>query len=267
MVGRTRLPCARYQPATPAATAKRQCSSSSGPPSTPPTQAPPKPRKTSLFSMYTTLLEARPLSTKAVTSGVIAFAGDITCQLLAMEVAKREEQALTEEADESETDNDHHLLDGGLSPPSDVASEIDWGRTTRFALVGAVVVAPALHVWYGVLLRWLPGNAPTTVVKRVALDQLLFAPAFLAAFLSTVMLLDGNAAKIENKLRADYTATVVGNWGYWIPAQLINFRFVAPVYQVLYANFVGFFWNIYLSYQSNKKVVKDSPSDGAGVSR
>lgn len=27
--------------------------------------------------------------------------------------------------------------------------------------------------------------------------------------------------------------------------------------QVLYANFVGFFWNIYLSYQSNKAVLKD----------
>lgn len=38
--------------------------------------------------------------------------------------------------------------------------------------------------------------------------------------------------QIENKLRADYTTTVVSNWGYWIPAQVINFRFVAPVYQV-----------------------------------
>lgn len=134
-----------------------------------------------------------------------------------MEVAKREEQALTEEADESETDNDHHLLDGGLSPPSDVASEIDWGRTARFALVGAVVVAPALHVWYGVLLRWLPGNAPTTVVKRVALDQLLFAPAFLAAFLSTVMLLDGNAAKVCVCLCVKEQENVVGGCGWCHP--------------------------------------------------
>lgn len=40
------------------------------------------------------------------------------------------------------------------------------------------------------------------------------------------------APQIDRKLRADYTTTVVSNWGYWIPAQVINFRFVAPVYQV-----------------------------------
>lgn len=113
-----------------------------------------------------------------------------------MEVTRREEeQASTEEADESEVDTDH-LLDGGPIRKRGFASEIDWGRTVRFTFVGAAVVAPALHLWYGVLLRWLPGTAPTTVVKRVALDQLLFAPVFLAGFLSTVMLLDGNAAKV-----------------------------------------------------------------------
>ncbi|CAM9788893.1 unnamed protein product [Ectocarpus sp. 12 AP-2014] len=203
--------------------------------------------------MYNSLLESRPLTTKAVTSGAIAFAGDVSCQLLALEVAKREEeQSSAQDVDEHE--QHEPFGDGGARS---VASEIDWGRTLRFTLVGAAVVAPALHAWYGFLIRRLPGTAPATVVKRVALDQLLFAPGFLAVFLSTVMLLDGNAAKIDRKLRADYPTTVVSNWGYWIPAQVINFRFVAPVYQVLYANFVGFFWNIYLSYQSNKVVLKD----------
>lgn len=122
-----------------------------------------------------------------------------------MEVARREEeQDATEEADENEPDNDHHLFDDGLVRPSDVASEIDWGRTARFTLVGAAVLAPSLHLWYGVLLRWLPGKAPTTVVKRVALDQLLFAPVFLAGFLSTIMLLDGNAAKVCVRVSGSY---------------------------------------------------------------
>lgn len=38
--------------------------------------------------------------------------------------------------------------------------------------------------------------------------------------------------QIAPKLRADYTVTVASNWEYWIPAQIINFRYVAPVYQV-----------------------------------
>lgn len=124
-----------------------------------------------------------------------AFAGDLTCQMLAIQVARREEeQTPLEGADENDHNSDQ-LLDG--LGTGDVASEIDWGRTVRFTFVGAAVLAPALHVWYGFLIRALPGTAPATVVKRVALDQLLFAPVFLAGFLSTVMLLDGKAAKVR----------------------------------------------------------------------
>ncbi|CAM9852547.1 unnamed protein product, partial [Hapterophycus canaliculatus] len=213
---------------------------------------------------YTALLESRPLATKAVTSGIIAFAGDITCQLLAIEVARREEEQsprLLDELEDDDDDDDEEELLGGPGASRDgsggVVSEIDWGRTLRFTFVGAAFLAPALHTWYGFLIRTLPGTAPATVVKRVALDQLVFTPVFLAGFLSTLMVLDGNAAKVEQKLRADYTTTVVSNWGYWIPAQVINFRFVPPAYQVLFANFVGFFWNIYLSYQANKAIIKD----------
>eukprot|EP00752_Nemacystus_decipiens_P009188 g8208.t2 len=258
LVGRTRLSRARHRPTNGAATARRHSSSSSGAP-------PPRAKRASLFAAYNSLLESRPLTTKAVSSGAIAFAGDVTCQMLAIEVARREEeQSPPETADEHDIASGSRRILNDLGA-GDVASEIDWGRTLRFTFVGAAVLAPSLHLWYGFLIRRLPGTAPATVVKRVALDQLLFAPVFLAGFLSTVMLLDGKAAKIEHKLRADYTTTVVSNWGYWIPAQVVNFRFVAPVYQVLYANFVGFFWNIYLSYQSNKKVLKDSTPDGLGV--
>lgn len=38
--------------------------------------------------------------------------------------------------------------------------------------------------------------------------------------------------QIVPKLESDYLATLVSNWAYWIPAQLVNFRFVAPAYQV-----------------------------------
>lgn len=116
--------------------------------------------------------------------------------MLAMEVARREDEQTPTKSAEHDSDN-HQLLD--VLGASGVASEIDWGRTLRFTLVGAAVLAPSLHVWYGFLIRTLPGTAPATVVKRVALDQLLFAPVFLAGFLSTVMLLDGKAAKVRTQ--------------------------------------------------------------------
>jgi hypothetical protein len=39
-------------------------------------------------------------------------------------------------------------------------------------------------------------------------------------------------AQIRRKLEADYWDTLVGNWYLWVPAQLINFRFVPNKYQV-----------------------------------
>lgn len=85
-----------------------------------------------------------------------------------------------------------------IAPPSKV--ELDWGRCARFTFLGTTLLAPALHYWYGFLLRRLPGTAVSTVVVRVSLDQLVFAPAYVAVFLSSVMILEGNAAKVRKKL-------------------------------------------------------------------
>jgi len=83
LVGRTRLSCARQRHAPAAKAARRHCSSSSAaqatrPPRPPPSGAPPpkQPRKASLFSGYSALLESRPLATKAATSAAIGERGD-----------------------------------------------------------------------------------------------------------------------------------------------------------------------------------------------
>jgi len=66
------------------------------------------------------------------------------------------------------------------------------------------------------------------------------------------MILDGDFNKIPAKLKADWFPTVVANYAVWVPCQFVNFRFVPPHLQVLWANCVGFFWNIYLSYTCYK---------------
>lgn len=97
---------------------------------------------------------------------------------------------------EDDDDEEAGGIRAGRSKMARIAPEIDWGRAARFTLVGAAYLAPVLHTWYGFLTRRFPGTAASAVVKRVALDQLVFAPVFLASFLSIVMLLDGNAAKV-----------------------------------------------------------------------
>ena len=60
--------------------------------------------------------------------------------------------------------------------------------------------------------------------------------------------------QIIAKLRQDWIEVVKANYAVWVPAQYINFSRVPPQFQVLFANTIGLFWNIYLSLMSHKKV-------------
>ena len=168
-----------------------------------------------------------------------AFAGDITCQLIAIEVARREggeEESTTRGGGGNEQHEGDDFLDDLETSDAAAAaaeSEIDWGRTARFTFVGATVLAPALHFWYGFLIRTLPGTAPATVVKRVLLDQLVFAPVFLAGFLSTIMVLDGNAAKVM--------FCACSRW-YGTPSPIHRQRNTEFYRHVVYFCWLGFGW-------------------------
>lgn len=59
------------------------------------------------------------------------------------------------------------------------------------------------------------------------------------------------------KLKNDWLSTYSANISVWIPAQAINFGYVRPMYQVLFANAVGLGWNSILSYKTYKKVSQD----------
>ncbi|RLN64017.1 hypothetical protein BBJ29_005348 [Phytophthora kernoviae] len=135
-------------------------------------------------------------------------------------------------------------------------AEIDTKRTAIFTLLGGVLVSPVLHVWYGFLGSRVAGVSTLAVAKRLALDQLGFAPTFLCVFLSSLLTLEGEAKSIPDKLRADWWPAMKANWGVWVPAQILNFRFVPGSMQVLFSNVVGLAWNTYLSYISHLEVPK-----------
>ena len=144
-------------------------------------------------------------------------------------------------------------------------------------------------------MRYFPGTAPAAVMTRLALDQFLFAPLFVTTVLTTVTVMDGKPKEVGSKLEQDLFPTIRANWALWIPAQFINFRLVParkcprPVcaflivarharpltvvralcwetgYQVLWANMVGFVWNIYLSFVSFKSIEAPSAPKNASA--
>ncbi|TMW58708.1 hypothetical protein Poli38472_010267 [Pythium oligandrum] len=175
----------------------------------------------SAWTSYSRLLETKPVTTKVVTACTIAGLGDVTCQFI------------IEKSD-----------------------KLDVKRTAIFTFLGGVVVAPILHVWYRFMSTTIPGLGTQAVLKRLAMDQLGFAPTFLPIFFTMLLTLEGVPETIPEKVRTEWWPTTKANWVVWVPAQLINFRFVPGNLQVLFANFVGFFWNSYLSYVSHATTPK-----------
>jgi protein Mpv17 len=180
----------------------------------------------SLWERYNNQLHVNPIPTKCITAALIAFVADIVCQTYFPSDEKLKEK-----------------------PPLE---RIDWQRNFNFTLLNAVGIPPLTHYWYGYLSTRIVGDTFAAALRRVFFDQALFAPFLIGSLFSSNMALKGEVDGIPDKLRNDLPGTMLSNYIVWIPAQILNFRYVPPQLRVLWANFVGFFWNIYLSSAANK---------------
>eukprot|EP00949_MAST-11_sp_MAST-11-sp1_P004754 g4754.t1 len=181
-----------------------------------------------LLDAYLELLESKPLLTKSVTSMFIVGSGDMLCQ---------------------------GLLEDG---PFDVK------RLCVFTFLGGALIGPALHLWYGTLNRIIPQQTTAGALKRLALDQFVFAGPFIATFMSSALTLNGRPEQIPAQLKKEWFPALVTNWQLWFPANFINFRLIAPRFQVLFANVVALGWNSYLSLVSNREASNVGTDDEEG---
>ncbi|CAG9771996.1 unnamed protein product [Ceutorhynchus assimilis] len=126
-------------------------------------------------------------------------------------------------------------------------------RTAKFMLLGTVFVGPSLSLWYRTLARKFGTQSSSiTTLKKVACDQLIFAPSFLVVFVTNLNLMNGKSfSHIKKELEANYTDIVVANWKLWPAVQLVNFYLVPLNYQVLLVQGVAIVWNTYLSWKTH----------------
>ncbi|CAM9643416.1 unnamed protein product, partial [Hapterophycus canaliculatus] len=140
-------------------------------------------------------------------------------------------------------------------------------------VLGAVWIAPVVHYWFDALdatvkeKKQVAGGPPPSfatnmvrALKMVTLDQTIGAPVvnagfmFLFAFATALTTGSGAVAagkKAGSMLRSNIVGTMIVCWKLWPVANLINFAFVPAKLRVLFMNFVGLGWNIYLSAAVN----------------
>lgn len=169
---------------------------------------------------YLSMLDKKPLITKAITSCALTGGGDLLCQL---------------------------AIEGDGFDPA---------RSARFGFLGLVLVGPGLHYWYNFLFRaFPPAQYPGVlgVARRLALDQTVWAGGFLAVFFAANAALEGQPQTAAPKIQKEWWPSMQMNWKLWIPANFVNFMFVPLRGQVLFANCVALVWNTYLSLASHRE--------------
>ena len=89
----------------------------------------------------------------------------------------------------------------------------------------------------------------------MALDQFAWAPVFIASIISLLAAVDagGDVSKVAPALRSDWASSIRANWQLWVPAQFLNFRFVPPTHQLLFANVTSLAWNVWFSFLTRPK--------------
>jgi len=150
----------------------------------------------------------------------------------------------------------------GLLSAGDVTSQVienkglknfKFERLGNMATMGVVYYGPVLFYYYRYLDRKLPGKDRKTILVKMFIDQVIYTIPSLCVF----YLLLG---KLEHKtwedskaeLRQKFLPTYVTATMFWPAVQVINFRFVSPVFRVSYVSVASYAWLTFLSYIKNQ---------------
>ncbi|XP_078292125.1 peroxisomal membrane protein 2 isoform X1 [Panthera onca] len=149
------------------------------------------------LAQYLRLLRLYPVLTKAATSGILSALGNFLAQVMVKQRKKENSQKL------------------------DVSGPL------RYAIYGFFFTGPLSHFFYLFMEHWIPSEVPWAGVKRLLLDRLLFAPAFLLLFLLVMNFLEGrDAAALSVQIRRSFWPALRMNWRVWTPVQFININYV-----------------------------------------
>jgi len=174
-----------------------------------------------MMEVYEAALEARPILTKSVTSGALYGLGDVIAQ--------------------------------GFERRSDPSKSFDGARWLRAVAYGGIFYPYIAHLHYNfleklVVVRWA---TPTVRVPwaKMFIEQFVYWSYFTNAYYHAVLgALQGmSVSQVYHRVESTLWDTLKAQWAFWIPAQLVNFRFVPVRHQLNFVLVVSVLWTTFLS--------------------
>lgn len=131
--------------------------------------------------------------------------------------------------------------------------KFSYERLARMAAFGFLFHGTISHFFYNALDSALPGTAAMTVLQKVVIDQVFWAPIFTLIFFTWIGITSGaSPSEIATKIKSDLIQGVVGSWTVWPLAHTINFKYVPTEQRLLYINSIQIFYNVFLSIIGSK---------------
>ncbi|KAI1171564.1 hypothetical protein F4777DRAFT_47998 [Nemania sp. FL0916] len=210
-----------------------------------------------LASRYNAYFDERPVLTMMVTNAVLGGIADTVAQTITSikQRAQRKPGSATrddpvsieiQDLGRKDARSDHDLY----ADPRSFATPFDFERLTRFMAYG-FAMAPIQFKWFGFLSRAFPitkTSAFVPALKRVAVDQIAFAPVSVALFFSVMTVAEGGGRRaVALKLKDMYLPTLKANYMVWPAVQIINFRLMPVQFQLPFVSTIGIAWTAYLS--------------------
>lgn len=174
-----------------------------------------------------------------VTNAVLGGIADTVAQSITAvrERALRKGPAGRDDPLAIELDAKDPITDRELIPESKaLPPPFDFERLTRFMAYG-FMMAPLQFKWFRFLEKTFPLSKTSAFVpamKRVAFDQLIFAPFGLVCFYTAMTVAEGGGKRaVYNKFRDMYIPTLKANYAVWPAVQIINFRLMPVQFQLV----------------------------------
>jgi protein Mpv17 len=182
------------------------------------------------WKLYKSMLSARPLLTKSLTSSGIMTVSDAICQKVIM-------------------------TDGRSSSDDRKKPRLDFSRMLQVAITGLTWSGPVTHYWYEILEKIVTIEGPLLgLIARLFLDALIFSTVTISGYFTWRSILEGSGFQgAREKLSRHFITTLLGAWKFWPAANIVNFSVVPLELRVLYSNVLSLFWTGYLTYVNSQK--------------